>query len=321
MSTPTDIYFVVLDAQLKSNLARLCLAHGLPHCGLKAQLLVRHLDYSDRLPSPSPAPSACPATYRPATEPGSSLPQPLFSSPLAQEPLLAAHRWCLHPRHCFHRSRRFSCRRSRHRRRCRRPHRSPYLVPQPLPATMRPEGAGTATRHSQLDVQLLAQQGAQQAATQVLLHLTRPSGGVSQEYLPATCRLPPCQASNRTTHRRPLPPCLSPYIVSFAPSTMGPTTTSTTTNPSWVYQPLAATPQQVLEIESTLVPSVQAALTAPSSLLATPPLHQLAPFSGSIPSIPTRFATAAAGVEFINFNELLHARARYGSIWMGGTPY
>ena len=47
-------------------------------------------------------------------------------------------------------------------------------------------------------------------------------------------------------------------------------------------------PQRVLGIESTLVPSVQAALTAPSSSLATPPLPQLAPFSGSIPpSLPS----------------------------------
>ena len=37
-----------------------------------------------------------------------------------------------------------------------------------------------------------------------------------------------------------------------------------------------------------------------------PPLSQLAPFSGAIPSIPPRFATAASAGEFVDFNELLH---------------
>ena len=59
-------------------------------------------------------------------------------------------------------------------------------------------------------------------------------------------------------------------------------------------------------MQSTLLPA-QTATAAPSPSLTTPPpLPQLAPFSGAIPSIPNRFATAAATGEFVDFNELLH---------------
>ena len=43
----------------------------------------------------------------------------------------------------------------------------------------------------------------------------------------------------------------------------------------------------------------------------------MAPYSGSIPTIPARFATAATSGAFVDFNELLHALESEG---MEETP-
>ena len=43
----------------------------------------------------------------------------------------------------------------------------------------------------------------------------------------------------------------------------------------------------------------------------------MAPYSGSIPTIPARFATAATSSAFVDFNELLHALESEG---MEETP-
>ena len=306
---PGDIRSVDLDAQLKTTLTRLCRAHGLPHSGVKAQLLARLRHYRDRLPpsspaadprlssprslahqSPTPSPTPqnppLPPVPQPLAPPSTSqppvpTPQPLVPSPappLAPQPLVPP----LAPQPLV-----------------------PPLAPQPLVPPLAPQpvappplllatrspgavaGSAAAT-WPQVDVQALAQQAAQQAAARVLMHFTSP---------------PP----RPQPHNPQFPqPTLPPSLTSLPASVPGPTTgTATTTYPPWVYQPPAATPQQVLGMQSTLLPA-QTATAAPSPSLTTPPLPQLAPFSGAIPSIPNRFATAAAAGEFVDFNELLH---------------
>ena len=78
--------------------------------------------------------------------------------------------------------------------------------------------------------------------------------------------------------------------------------TTSTTVPTWLYQPPTATAQQVLNLQ---------ALTPAALPGAAPSLHStiphLAPLNGSIPAIPARFASAAADGEFVDLNELLHA--------------
>ena len=39
----------------------------------------------------------------------------------------------------------------------------------------------------------------------------------------------------------------------------------------------------------------------------------MTPYSGSVPTIPARFATAATSAEFVDFNELLHALESEGT--------
>ena len=144
------------------------------------------------------------------------------------------------------------------------------------------------------EVHLLAQQAAQQAAAQVLAHFSGVPSAASAPPPPTPATLPSAAGV--------LPPLLGSTAVtnSAAPSS------STTTSLSWVYQPPSLHPHQLPGLTAAApaapLPQVSAALPP-----AFPPLPQLAPFSGSIPSIPARFATAATAGEFIDFTELLHA--------------
>ena len=58
-------------------------------------------------------------------------------------------------------------------------------------------------------------------------------------------------------------------------------------------------------------PPTQTPATVP--LPTYPTLPQMAPYSGSIPTIPARFATAATSGEFVDFNELLHVLESEGT--------
>ena len=147
--------------------------------------------------------------------------------------------------------------------------------------------------HSQLDVQRLAQQAAQEAAARVLFSFA----AAHSQSLSLPGPEPPITGSPPQT----LPPSLGGLPIG------PPTYATSSTPPTWVYQPPAATPQQVLDMRASLAPPTTTARTDPGSSLAIPPLPQLAPFSGSIPSIPPRFAATAAAGEFVDFNELLHA--------------
>ena len=142
-----------------------------------------------------------------------------------------------------------------------------------------------------MDVQRLAQQAAQVAAARVLSSFAA-ARSQSQSLSgpePPIARPPP----------QTLPPSLGGFPIG------PPTAATSSTPPTWAYQPPAATPQQVLDMQASLAPLT--ARTDPGSSLAIPPLPQLAPFSGSIPSIHPRFAATAAAGEFVDFNELLHA--------------
>ena len=66
----------------------------------------------------------------------------------------------------------------------------------------------------------------------------------------------------------------------------------------WVYQPCAVTTQMMSTLKA-------ACATAASQL--GPSSSHFAPLSGTIPSTPAKFITAAAAGEFVDFNELLHA--------------
>ena len=145
-----------------------------------------------------------------------------------------------------------------------------------------------------------AQQAAQQAISQVLAQYPQSitAAGPAPPSLPGTfATLPP--------NLGPPPPQGSAYPPPLGTSLHTPYATlpQAATTLSWVYQPPTATPQQVLAMQSSLATQPAAAPHVPASL---PPLAPSTGslFSGSISSIPTKFATAAAAGEFI---ELLHA--------------
>ena len=98
------------------------------------------------------------------------------------------------------------------------------------------------------------------------------------------------------------PPPLStpPFIPAPTSTTVQPTAT-VTSSVSWVYQPPTAPVQTISALQTALAARTQfSSLPAPANL-------QFAPVSGTIPTIPAKFTTAAATGEFIDFNELLHA--------------
>ena len=60
-----------------------------------------------------------------------------------------------------------------------------------------------------------------------------------------------------------------------------------------------------------VVPPTHTPATVP--LPTYPTLPQMAPYSGSIPTIPARFATAATSGEFVDLNVLLHTLETEGT--------
>ena len=170
----------------------------------------------------------------------------------------------------------------------------------PAPGTSLSAGGAPPPPYVQQIAMQAAQQAAQQAISQVLAQYPQSitAAGPAPPSLPGTfATLPP--------NLGPPPPQGSAYPPSIGTSLHTPYATlpQAATTLSWVYQPPTATPQQVLAMQSSLATQPAAAPHVPASL---PPLAPSTGslFSGSISSIPTKFATAAAAGEFI---ELLHA--------------
>jgi len=128
-----------------------------------------------------------------------------------------------------------------------------------------------------LNLQQIAQQAAQAAAEQAVAQVFTQS---------------PSQAQGTG----PLPSALHNL-----PQATIHTSAAAPTNTSWVYQPPAATTLTMSTLQTALAARAAAAgQPGPSSPL-------FAPLSGTIPTIPAKFTTAAASGEFVDFNELLHA--------------
>ena len=74
---------------------------------------------------------------------------------------------------------------------------------------------------------------------------------------------------------------------------------------------LAAAPPVAPPRQTSAAPPIQTPAAVP--LPTYSPLPQMAPYSGSIPTIPARFATTATSGEFVDFNKLLHALESEGT--------
>ena len=282
-----DLRTIDLDSQLKTTLIRLCRAHGLPHSGLKSLLLQRLHARRAELNQAASLPPA--ATIDAVTPAATTAAVAIDTSPpapaIGNQQLTAPPQVSLAP-------------------------------PQSAPPTSVIPPAITDNAFAQQ----IAQIAAQQAVAQVLSCLSQPNptGTASTNLTLATSVSPPTVFSSPGLVPSLLPPSLGtsqPHLTTTPVSTTG-------TAVSWVYQPPAATAQQLQDAQTSLG-SLLTALPPPCSLaqphLPSPPLSSAplalphsslpvaAPISGSIPAIPQRFASAAAAGEFVDFNELLYA--------------
>ena len=146
-----------------------------------------------------------------------------------------------------------------------------------LPATISP--LSSQAQPQPVNLQLIAQQAAQLAAEQAVARF------LTLSFQPQS--LPPLPAA---LHNFSQPAShTSPHLVTVPATVAG------------VFQPPAATTETISCLQAALATRA-AAPTQPG-----PSNIYLAPLSGTIPTIPAKFVTAAAGGEFIDFNELLHA--------------
>ena len=316
------------DAQLKSTLIRLCRELGIPHRGLKSQLMTCLLAYRGRLPPPL-APAAASSSVSPISAAPTSTATMLTTAPgqapahdpqitarllHAQLPPLPAHLTSLVT------------------------DAANSSTTQPLPATVgphqtvftttatvpeltsRPSQTSSSTQvHDFLppartaiaalglcqspvyDIQQIALQVAQQAARDAVSRVLSLQASTQSSTSLTVCLPPP--APPVTLPPAPPPSRYPPYVSGATPT--------------WVYQLPTILPHQYATTSPAapqLLPPPQPSqtVTATPSITALPPapavtLPQFAPLSGTIPTIPSKFATAAAAGEFVDFCELLHA--------------
>ena len=316
-----------LDAQLKTTLIRLCRELGIPHSGLKSQLVSRLLAYHARLPSSFPAladaavapfatvasptsaaPTATATTLTtalgqalPRVSPG---PQTAAGPSYAQLPPLPAHLASLGAVNNFTLpltatavqrqtvpvitatvtsllpQTSLSCPPS-------------HNLLAPLPAAAAPVPGPPQVR----DLQHIALQAAQQAAQNAAQY--------------AVSQVLSWQASARFSAPPPTTSVSPPASQVSAPT--APPTQAAGTTPTWVYQPPTILPHHYAATfpasHTTMapLPTVAPPLTTALPLGPAVTLPQFAPLSGTIPTIPSKFATAAAAGEFVDFCELLRA--------------
>ena len=144
-----------------------------------------------------------------------------------------------------------------------------------LPATIPPLASQVQPVNLQLIAQQAAQLAAEQAVARVLALPSHPQGLL------------------------PLPAAL--HNLSQSASLTSPHSSTVPTTVAGAYQPPAATTETISSLQAALATRA-AAPTQPG-----PSSIHLAPLSGTIPTIPAKFITAAAAGEFVDFNELLHA--------------
>ena len=291
MATPVpDLLTVDLDNAYKTTLIQLCRLHGVPHGGLKSLLVTRLHALRATLTAPAPATSAVAGPSTTTASTSASLVAPSTAPPPTVAPTSLQ----------FHAA---------------SPAPHGLLAHTQIPG---PSAVGSASQAQtsfaytaplsylpppfSLSTQLLPQTTTQAVAsgsTTTQQHLAAIQAA-QQAYFAALQPLAPTQQPPPDGHPT-LPPSLhSSHMSNTLPQPTLPTTS--TTVPTWLYQPPTATAQQVLNLQ---------ALTPAALPGAAPSLHStiphLAPLNGSIPAIPARFASAAAAGEFVDFNELLHA--------------
>ena len=329
-----DLRTIDLDLALKATLIQLCRHHGILHSGLKSQLV--HRLYAHRAQLPPPPAATTSATAIASSTPASSLPP--TSHPLAQTATVstAAATTSIVPTAPFvpvaqqlglqanlsHTTTQVSpagvtaaASTSYPRPGCRFPQcpshswlspgtlwrrpSPPLSLPRPAPGTsltsLSAGGAPPPPYVQQISMQA-AQQAAQQAISQVLAQYPQAitAAGPAPPSLPGTfATLPP-----NLGPPPPQGPAYPPPSGDLCPNTPRPLRNSS----AGCHHPLLGLPaphcNPAAGARNAVLTGHTAAPHAPASL---PPL---APFSGSIPFIPTKFATAAAAGEFI---ELLHA--------------
>ena len=321
LSPDERIRVLDLDSQLKSTLIRLCRDLQIPHSGLKSQLVSRLLVYRASLSPPSPAPAAdgsisptVPAPTCTFTTLTTAAEQTLYHAPSShtlgvappgpnagqpQLPPLPAHLASVGTGAVVPQQPAVTSSAA-----------VPGLASLPptaqtltssthlgnfLVSPARPSAAALGAGshgHPGYDLQQIALQAAQQAAQHAAQYAVSQVLSLQASAHPSvsfpTASLPPGPPVS-------VPP--APPPAHYPPYASG-------THPTWIYQPPTILPHRY----ATTLP----AASQPPIMTAPPPppsgyTPTFAPLSGTIPTIPSKFATAAAAGEFVDFSELLHA--------------